>query len=424
MDNVEQKQYFKNFVRLFSGNTIGQLVPFIFAPIVARLFTPEQIGIQESFLSVAGMFAIIAAGRYEIAFVLEENRTKAINLLALALCLVLGFGVLGTLLGIFPQPILFFFKDAKLRPHLYFLGLAISLLALQSVITQWLLREGSYGKISWVRILQSFIQNGGYAIAGYWAAGVHGLLIAWLIGAFIPVLVMGYQSLRKVEWNIVDRQTMKEEGIKYKDFPMINSLHAFTDLVATSFLLLGIISNHFGLTALGMFALMNRYLRAPLALVSGTLAQLYYREAGALLGQKRSIKPIFLRTQRLMLLVLVPVTIVILVWGPDIFALYLGEKWRNAGVYAKFLLPAIISNFITSAISSSPLLFNKQRWAYVFSVSGYALSLSALYLTASLHWQFQYALLAYACVLVVYYLSLVAWYYSLIIKHDRDVNIG
>ncbi len=424
MDQVEQKQYFKNFIKLFSGNTIGQLVPFIFAPIVARLFTPEQIGIQESFLSVAGMFAIIAAGRYEIAFVLEDDKKKAINLLSLALILVLTFAFLGTILGLFPQPILYFFKDNKLRPHLFFLGIAISLLALQSVITQWLLREGEYAKISWVRILQSFIQNGGYAIAGYLAAGVNGLLFAWLIGALVPVLVMGFQSMRKVNWQETKWEVMMEEGRKYKDFPMINSLHAFTDLVATSFLLLGIISTHFGLTALGMFALMNRYLRAPLALVSGTLAQLYYREAGSLLAQKRSIKPIFVRTQKLMLLVLVPVTVLILIWGPDIFALYLGEKWRNAGVYAKFLLPAIISNFITSAISSSPLLFNKQRWAYVFSLSGYALSLSALYLTANLHWQFQYALLAYACVLVVYYLSLVVWYYSLILKHDRDVNIG
>lgn len=422
MDKQEQRQYFKNFLRLFSGNTIGQLVPFIFAPIVARLFTPEQIGIQESFLSVAGMFAIVAAGRYEIAFVLEENRKKAINLLSLALLLVASFAIIGTLLGLFPQAILYFFKDAKLRPHLYFLGMAISLLALQSVITQWLLREGNYGKISWVRILQSFIQNGGYAIAGYLAAGTNGLLMAWLIGAFIPVLVMGYQSMRKVEWHEVNWNAMMEEGRKYKDFPMINSLHAFTDLVATSFLLLGIISTHFGLTALGMFALMNRYLRAPLALVSGTLAQLYYREAGTLLGQQRSIKPIFLRTQKLMLAVLLPVTIIILIWGPDIFAIYLGEKWRPAGVYAKFLLPAIISNFITSAISSSPLLFNKQRWAYAFSVVGYVMSLSALYLAANLHWAFQYALLIYALVLLVYYLSLVAWYYSLIIKHDRHVS--
>lgn len=424
MNATEQKQYFKNFIQLFSGNTIGQLVPFIFAPIVARLFSPEQIGIQESFLSVAGMFAIVAAGRYEIAFVLEDDRKKAINLLSLALLLVFGFTILGTFLGLFPQPILFFFKDTKLRPHLFFLGIAIGLLALQSVITQWLLREGAYGKISWVRILQSFIQNGGYALAGYCSAGVTGLLVAWLIGAFVPVLVMGYQSMRKVEWQEVRWEVMMEEGRKYKDFPMINSLHAFTDLVATSFLLLGIISTHFGLTALGMFALMNRYLRAPLALVSGTLAQLYYREAGNLLNQKRSIKPIFLRTQKLMLLVLVPVAIVILVWGPDIFALYLGEKWRSAGVYAKFLLPAIISNFITSAISSSPLLFNKQRWAYIFSVTGYVFSLSALYFAANRHWAFQHALLIYAIVLVVYYLSLVVWYYSLILKHDCDVNIG
>ena len=205
---------------------------------------------------------------------------------------------------------------------------------------------------------------------------------------------------------------------------MVNSLHAFTDIFATQFLLLGIISKNFGLESLGMFALMNRYLRAPLGLVSSALAQLYYREAGTLLTQNRSLKTIFLRTQMMMLFVLVPITIIILLLGPNIFEIYLGEKWKNAGVYAKFMLPAIVLNFITSAISSSPLLFNKQRIAYVFSLAGYIMSLSALYFAASSNWVFSKALLSYSLVLVAYYIALLIWYYSLIIKHDRDVNIG
>lgn len=424
MNKEESKTYFTNFVKLFSGNTLGQLIPFIFAPIVARLFSPSEIGVQESFLSIVSMFSIVAAGRYEVAFVLENQKEKAINLLSLALGLILCFAFLGTLLGFFPQPLTYFYKDARLRPHLYWLGLAIFSLALQSVINQWLLREGAYGKLFWIKVMQSVLQNGGYAIAGFFAFGVKGLLVAWLIGALLPVLVMSWHSLLKIEWNHVKWETMMSEGRKYKDFPMVNSLHAFTDIFATQFLLLGIISKNFGLESLGMFALMNRYLRAPLGLVSSALAQLYYREAGTLLTQNRSLKTIFLRTQMMMLFVLVPITIIILLWGPNIFEIYLGEKWKNAGVYAKFMLPAIVLNFITSAISSSPLLFNKQRIAYVFSLTGYIMSLSALYFAASSNWVFSKALLSYSLVLVAYYIALLIWYYSLIIKHDRDVNIG
>ena len=79
------KQYLKNFLILFSGNTVAQIIPFILAPFVARLFSPEEIAVQENFLALASLLAIAAAGRYEFAFLIPKEEKPARQLLLLSL---------------------------------------------------------------------------------------------------------------------------------------------------------------------------------------------------------------------------------------------------------------------------------------------------------------------------------------------------
>ena len=76
MNPTEHKTYFRNFTRLFSGNLIGQLLPFLFAPIVARIYDPASIAVQENFLTVVSLIGIVAMGRFEIAVVLEKNEKR------------------------------------------------------------------------------------------------------------------------------------------------------------------------------------------------------------------------------------------------------------------------------------------------------------------------------------------------------------
>jgi hypothetical protein len=421
MNPTEHKTYFKNFTRLFSGNLLGQLLPFVFAPIVARIYSPADIAIQENFLTVVSLIGIVAMGRFEIAVVLEKNEDRLKVLLKLCAVVLAGFVLLSGLFSLFPEWIVQFFNAKEITFHLRFLPLAIAGIGLLNLLTQWLLHQSKFSSLSASRIIQSFIQNAGYAFFGYIGFGVKGMLFAWIAGALLPVFVLGIPMLRSIFSDGWPKSEMKEMAIHHKDFPMVNSLHAFTDILATQFLLFGIISHQYGVTSLGLFALTNRYLRAPLILISGALSQLFYSEASGFVHHGRSIKPIYLRTVKLMLVVLLPFACVIFFFGKDLFNWYLGPKWVEAGTITVYLIPVLVTNFICSCVSTIPVLMKQQKTAYVFSLVGYALGLGMLFASSIYGVEFKTALLAYSLGMSFFYIVLSSWYFQMITKFEKQV---
>ena len=420
MNQTEHKTYLKNFTKLFSGNLIGQLLPFVFAPFIARIYSPADMAVQENFLTVVSLIGIVGMGRFEIAVVLEKKEERLQILLKLCGWILLGFILLSTFFSIYPDWLIHFFNSEEIAFHLRFLPLAIAGLGLLNLLTQWLLHQSKYSALSASRIIQSFFQNAGYAFFGYIGFGVKGMLFAWIAGAILPVLILGLPMLKQMFKGGVSQSELKEMAIHHKDFPMVNSLHAFTDILATQFLLFGIISHQYGVTALGLFAITNRYLKAPLILISGSLSQLFYSEASSLIHQGRSIKSIYLRTIRMMLMVLLPFAIVIFFFGEDLFTWYLGDKWKEAGTITIYLVPVLVTNFICSCVSTTPVLMKQQKIAYAFSIVGYALGLGVLFAASLYQFDFKNALLVYSIGMSVFYMVLSSWYFQLISKFDKQ----
>ncbi len=421
MTTADPNSYFKNFTKLFSGNLVGQLLPFIFAPFIARIYSPADMAVQETFLSVVSLIGIVSMGRFEIAVVLEKNEDRLKVLLKLCALVLAGFVLLSTLFSVFPSLIVQFFNSEEIAFHLRFLPLAIVAIGILNLLTQWLLHQGKFSSISASRIIQSFIQNAGYAFFGYIGFGVKGMLFAWIAGAILPVIVLGIPMLRTILSDGWPKAEIKEMAVHHKDFPMVNSLHAFTDILATQFLLFGIISHQYGVTALGLFALTNRYLKAPLVLISGALSQLYYSEASGFIHQSRSVKPIYIRTLKMMLMVLLPFALVIFFFGEDLFTWYLGPKWKDAGTITVYFIPLLVTNFICSCVSSTPILMKQQKTAYVFSIVGYALGLGVLFISSVYKVEFKSALLIYSLGMSLFYIVLSSWYFQLISKFENQV---
>lgn len=115
-------------------------------------------------------------------------------------------------------------------------------------------------------------------------------------------------------------------------------------------------------------------------------------------------------------MVTIPAMVIILLKGPWIFEIYLGENWREAGVLAQIMSPAILFNFLASVVSTTPLIFEKQKPAYIIGLSGHLLSLGALFIGSFGAFTFHQILVVYSGVLSLYYLFLIFWYRSLIIK--------
>ena len=416
------KVYYRNFLTMLSGNTMSQVIPFVVAPILSRIFSPEEFAVLANFMAIVSVIGIISTGRLELAVPIPVEQKKAQDIVFTGFVITLLLCILSILIPLFAYQIGEMYNDSQLPKYLWIVPLSVISFGLLGLTSNWNLRHERFHLLSLGKIIQSVVNNGLAALLGYIGWGIDGLIISWLLSQYVNILILLIGVNRKVNYKDYGILTLKTTLKEYKDFPLINSLHAFSDIFITQFLLYWIISTYFGFLELGLFAMMNKYVKAPIVLISSSVSQLFYVEAGKAINKGESLVPIIKKTIRTSVLFAIPFTIILLLAGPIIFKLYLGEKWEIAGVYAQCLAPMLFLYFILSPISGLPILLNKQKKAFVFTLFGYSLTVIALFVGVWLKMKFVYALWLYSGAFTLFYLFNLTWYFLMVRKRNESLN--
>lgn len=419
---TNNKAYYRNFLTMLSGNTFSQLVPLLAAPILARTFSKEEFAVVANFMAIVGLLGIVSTGRLELAIPLPKDKKQAQEIAFTGFMITMILGLLSILIPIFGYQIGQMYNDSELPNYLWLVPLSIVSYGFLGLTNNWNLRNKRFHSLSMGKIGQSVVNNGLAVVLGYLGWGINGLIVAWVISQFVNILILAIGINRKVKVKDYSIVTIKSTLKEYRDFPVINSLHAFSDFFFSQFLLFWIISTYFGIAELGLFALMNRYIKAPIVLVSSSVSQLFYVEAGKSINHDQSMVPILKKTVRTSILFAIPFVIVVFFFGPVLFKWYLGDQWETAGYYARNLTPMLFFYFIISPISGIPILMNQQKMAFIYSVLGYSLSIFSLFLATSLGYKFETALWFYSGAFCIYNVYILYWYYRLIKNHHARIS--
>ena len=413
---IKKGSFASNFLVLFSGNGLSQIIPLLFYPLITRLFSAEELAVRSNFIALASMIAIAAAGRYEMAIVLPNEKRKAMNLLSLSTRLILIVSILAIVFYFFRENIDAFYSKGEIGDYLIYLAPAVLLYAFTNLLTQWLNREKKYNALTSSGVARSAFVNLMIVMFGYLSYGVFGLVIGTIIGLLVALVIMTIAAKDSFEPNLISAQGRKEVAKEFKDFPIINAPHAFVDLFFSQFILFAFITREFGLKELGLYAMMVGIVLASMKAVGGAVGQLYFKEASELHGQNKNVAPVFFRSIKLIAIFAIPISLVIYFFGPDLFAIFLSEKFRDSGVYAQIMILAFCINFIVSPVSATPIIYRKQSIAFVFSIFGYGSGVAAIMIGSYLKLNFEETLKIFALTQCIYYVSLFIWYYSLIKK--------
>lgn len=419
---MDSKKYFTNFLTLLSGNTLGQLFPFIFAPFLVNYFEPTDFAILANFMAIVSMLGVVSSGRLELAIPLPKDKEKAQNIAYTGILITIGVGVLSLLIPLFSGQITKFYGDAELSEYLWLVPLSVVSYGLLGVASNWNLRHEKFRTISIGRVVQSILNGGVALLLGYLAFGPVGLIVGWLLSQYANIFILVLRLKRKHQRTDLGRKTIKETLIEFKDFPLINSLHAFTDIFVSQFLLFWVISSYFGMEELGFFAIMHKYVRAPISLISSSVSQLFFVEASKGVNEKTNIMPVALKTIKTSLFFGIPFIIVLLLFAPVLFEWYLGPIWAEAGIYAQYMTPVFFFMFIMSPVSILPIIMKEQKRAFLLSLFGYGTSLAALFIAVSMGYEFKMALLFYSFTFCLYFIITLFWYRHLIRNNYEGNN--
>ena len=354
---------------LTSTSLVQTLITFAAAPVLSRLFSPEQFGIASLLQVVAAIPILAATGQYYVAFGIARNRIEAINIAALSLLLL-------TLLSLAALPPMLLLRAhaemlpdflVPVAPYFWTVPGFMVVAATLGMYRVWEIRLARYRAMVGNRLLETAGMNAMQVGLGLLGAGALGLILGRLLGiaaAAVHGLILmlhplGWRSVRSISARRVCTVTRRHWRFPAYHLPA-QSLRVVAQNLTP--VLLGAL---YSLSSVGFFWFANRLLARPGDVLGKNVARVFFQHAADRRKARDPVFGLFWRSTGLLIVVgIIPFGAVI-AYGPPLFALVFGAEWEAAGHYARWIALASFAELIASPSRTSTSLFGLQGFLAV-----------------------------------------------------------
>lgn len=410
-DKIKQAVYARGFAYnvgvLAGGTALAQAIGALSAPILSRLYTPDDFGALGVFTSIFSILLAVNSLRYEFAISLPKDEDDAANLLALTLALVTATTILFEIaLWLLADPIIAWTNAPALRPYLWLIPLSLLGAGFYQGLNYWAIRRQQYAPIARTRFTQSLAGAVTPVLVGLASAGPVGLLVGHVIGQGVGSSSLARQAWRDSQEALrrVSLRGMARMARQYYRFPLLTTWASLLNSLGLNLPRL-LLSTFYGTMVTGWFLFGQRIIAIPMTLVGASVGQVFLGTISKLKNDApEKLKPFYLKTaRRLFLLGLAP-SLFLMLTGAPLFAWAFGEEWRTAGLYAQILAPMFLIQFVVSSLSQIIIVLERQRIQLVWEMMRVALVVVVMAATWGAGLDGTYAVLLYALTLTVTYL--------------------
>lgn len=352
-----QSHFVRNVAAVATGVAAAQAISLMFMPILTRIFGPEAFGALAAFSALLNILTPMATLGFANAIVMAKNEEEATAVARLSLVCAVVVAPLGGIGVLLFQSTLAVWTGLEKTPELlYLIPVALMLTALLSVADQTAIREGLFGAKAKSKVVSTFVMNVSKLVGGL-AAPVAWLLIvletlARAINYFMLLALVPRQGAFRISrWFGV--QGTVRAAKRHRDFAIFRMPQSVTNAAAVGLPVI-LLTSFFGAEHAGQYSLTTLLLGVPITLLGQSVGEVFYPKITSAI-QNRS--PDAWRQMTSATLVLGGLAVVpfssVVVFGPELFALVLGEEWYRAGEYAQWVAPWLGLTLATRPIVAS-----------------------------------------------------------------------
>ncbi len=378
MEKTEQKRFFKNVSILASGSVVAQAILFAVSPILTRLYTPEQFGIFQQFMSYSLLTGVLVTGKMELAIVLPKSEEEGRRVTQTSILLSLLASAAFLLLFQLFSPLLLKNVYFQNHPHwLYWIPLSNLLGGCISSVLLWIQRKEKYLKNTFFSIGQALLATVLNIAIAYSSAKQEGLFWAFLLTQFIlTIVMMSGEPLFEQFWDWAATRRILKQYIAFPKY-MLWSEFLLTVNQQVVPIVFGFL---YAPATVGLFYLAIRILRVPTLVIANAVGNVFKNDAINTFRETNDFQPLYRATlKRMVLLGIVPFS-VLLFTAPLFFSFFFGEKWTVAGTYAQALSMMLFFEFITVPFLTVYIVTQKTKLNLFAQVINTVASLSGIFI--------------------------------------------
>lgn len=361
------KGQFARGVSVLVGGTAGaQALMVLAAPLLTRLYTPEDFGLLAVYGGLLALFTVVASLRYELAIPLPESNTEAANVLVLSLLIVLMMaGISAVMVWLAGGQIAAALNAPKLAKYFWLLPIGLFLTGCYNVFNYWAVRTKSFSDIAKTRISQT-LATLAVQLLGYKLGGI-ALLFGQAGGQGVGSIRLARSAIKHAEFSSWTWPGVWQAAKRYKQFPIFSTWSGLFNTAGTQLPPL-MFAALFSTGAAGLYALAHRVLAMPMSILGDAIGKVFFSNAAEAYREGR-LAPMVEKVHRKLAEIAMPATLLLVIAGPELFALVFGQNWREAGEFARYMAPWLFMVFITSPLTTLFSVMERQRLGLIFQAS-------------------------------------------------------
>ncbi len=382
INSVRSNPLIRQIGTVFSGGAIGQVVAILTAPIITRIFTPEDFGVFALFLSIASMVGNNSQLAYQQALVIPREEENAQDLFLLCMVFTLVISVLSG--GIFWGLNRFGWQFGwvqKLDTWIYWLPFAIFFIGTNLTLSNYNNRHQKYVVLAASNVVVSSVSPClRIGLGLLYGSSIAILVIAQIVAFFaqMATLLKSIITHAKLALKRFPKIDYVRTIFEFRDFP----LYSMPNNLFTSFAVhmpVVILSTSFSSDIVGFYAIANRLILRPLLPIQDAVRQVYQRKVAENLNCGDPVKSEFVKITLALILIGVILFGILICWGKALFGFLLGAQWAKTGKIAVLLVPWLYTSFILPPTNAVLIVGRFNKFRLNFQVVATIIRLASLY---------------------------------------------
>lgn len=350
---------------LTSAAAIQNIMVLAVSPILSRLFSPEEFGAVGLLYAIAAVPATLSTGHYFLAVMQTRKQVETINIIALSWVCILATTALGcgvVAIGHFHPELIGDF-GRQLGPLLLLAPLVMLTEGALSTGRIWDLRRADYRSLFRNRLIETGTMIIAQLAAGLVGAGALGLAGGRLLGVAAAAVDAGRVFLGDIgRWgrHAMSFRKMRAMAARYWRFPAFQTPAELMGCLIRQMPPI-LLAAYFSMEATGLYWLANRVLERPILLFGVDMSRVFMQQIAERRDRGGNVLSLFVKVTLFMAGLSLPAFLLVILFGPQLFAFVFGAEWYHAGEYARWMALFSFAYLFALPTRAMTAVFSLQR---------------------------------------------------------------
>ncbi|MBN2521614.1 MAG: oligosaccharide flippase family protein [Bacteroidales bacterium] len=377
-----KSEFVRNSLTLSLGTTISQAFPMLLYPVLGRIYTPAEFGLLATLTSIIAILIVLSTGKYENGILIADTKQDAANIIGLVL--IMSFSILlisFIVLQLFANQFSLWFNEPQLKKWFFVCPLTAFAIIIFNCYNEWCVRNKYFTSLSWNKITNSSSVTLSKVLFGFVKIFSNGLVVGDLIGRSISAFGCIVRVLRKDRFSFIQISFNRIMYLAkhYIEFPKFTLPGQLIDTLNTQLPIL-MITYFFMSEEVGYYSMAMAVLSVPAGVISVAIRDVFRQRANEEWVSKGNCKNIYIKTVKMMVMIITPVSILLIFILPWLFSFVLGKTWQMSGIYARILMPNVGILFVFQVVAAIFIIADKMKELFIWEIYSIILTIISLFI--------------------------------------------